>query len=157
MKTALSLLLAWVILGAPAFADAITDQVASWPWNEHAVVIVQPETEASLLVSIEYAKKGVVSDTDQYGVKPLTDRTSFEAWAKGKCRCGPNGGCSGVARIENISAEGFTAAFNLAWTSQGKRTGEFKESFNCKWVSTQIFQRDGFDVAVRVSSKKARN
>jgi hypothetical protein len=115
---------------------------------------VEPN-EGTLTVTVSYKKPLIVDDSDEYGLQLREKNDSFFGLGRGKYRSnGIDGGCSGVARLSNITKDGFDIVFNLEWTNKRAGDGTFNEKIEAKWVAAQQFSKDGFDINVTVQTKK---
>lgn len=150
------------LLQSPLAADdesAIRKTIDSWTWTGTRPETVEPEADGSIVIAIAYKKPFIVDDTDSYGVRlTKTEKQNFYGyWGRGKSRCGPNGGCSGAPRLDNITKEGFQVIFDLHWSNKQKGNGTFTENFDCKWLPEQRFTKDGFDIQVTITQNKNAN
>jgi len=134
----------------------IQQEINSWNWTARPPNIVLPPTPGCLVISITYEKPFVVKDTDTYGVISRKEGDhSFSTLGIFKSRCGSNGYfCSGAPRLKRITENGFGIDFNLKWRNKAEGAGEFKESFDCKWITEQKFNRDGFAITVTITKQK---
>jgi len=134
----------------------IQQEINSWTWTAGSPDIVLPQTPGCLVISITYRKPSVLDDTDSYGVISRKERDHFSS-SLGifKSRCGPDGaGCSGAPLLSRITKNGFGVDFDLKWSTKAIGAGEFKESFDCKWIPEQKFNRDGFAITVTITKQK---
>ena len=134
----------------------IQQEIDSWSWTAGSPDIVLPQTPGCLVISITYRKPSVVDDTDSYGVISRKERDHFSS-SLGifKSRCGPDGaGCSGAPLLSRITKNGFGVDFDLKWSTKAIGAGEFKESFDFKWIPEQKFNKDGFAVTVTITKQK---
>jgi hypothetical protein len=134
----------------------IQQEINSWNWTAGPPNIVLPPTPGCLVISITYEKPFVVKDTDTYGVISRREGDhSFSTFGFFKSRCGSNGYfCSGAPRLKRITENGFGIDFDLKWRNKAEGAGEFKESFDCKWIPEQKFNRDGFAITVTITKQK---
>ena len=134
----------------------IQQEINSWNWTAGTPNLVQPQTPGCLVISITYEKPFVVKDTDTYGVISRREGDhSFSTFGFFKSRCGSNGYfCSGAPRLKRITENGFGIDFDLKWRNKAEGAGEFKESFDCKWIPEQKFNRDGFAITVTITKQK---
>jgi hypothetical protein len=134
----------------------IQQEIDSWNWTARPPNIVLPPTPGCLVISITYEKPFVVKDTDTYGVISRKEGDhSFSTLGIFKSRCGSNGYfCSGAPRLKRITENGFGIDFNLKWRNKAEGAGEFKDSFDCKWIPEQKFNKDGFAITVTITKQK---
>lgn len=146
----------FVVLGLNTlWADAVSDLVGSWNWEEHPVKVSR-DGESELVVTIHYRQPGVVDDADEFGICPPTavDEKVRPFWGKGR---GSSSGLrsSGMARMKNVLVSGFDVVLDLKWSGPNVGQGEFNERFHCGWTEKeQVFEKDGFVVTVTVEKKR---
>jgi len=134
----------------------IQQEINSWNWTAGTPNLVQPQTPGCLVISITYEKPFVVKDTDTYGVISRREGDhSFSTFGFFKSRCGSDGaGCSGAPSLSRITKNGFGVDFDLKWSTKAIGAGEFKDSFDCKWIPEQKFNKDGFAITVTITKQK---
>ena len=58
--------------------------------------------------------------------------------------------------LRQINNEGFQANLDLSWSDKAKEDGKFDQTFQCKWVDQQVFERDGFKIEITIKPNRPK-
>ena len=139
-------------------AGDIREFVAGIDWQNERLQSVKDGDDADLIVSVAIEKKEVwKKNVIAIGIRAVAKNDPrFPAFA-GTGWGGTSGNRGmGSLMLRQINNEGYQAHLNLRWSDKVKGDGTFNQTFQCKWVDQQVFERDGFKIEITIKPNRPK-
>ncbi|PTX99274.1 hypothetical protein DB345_02540 [Spartobacteria bacterium LR76] len=137
-------------------ADDIQKFIAGLDWQKDRLESVRAGGDAEFIVSVAFEKKDVWrKDTISIGIRAVAKNDPrFPIFAG--TGWGGTSGSRGTSSLmlRQINREGFQAHLELSWTDKIKGNGIFDQTFQCRWVDHQSWEKDGFKIEVTIKPNR---
>jgi len=154
MRVLTTLILVLAGLRPSSQAGGIEKFIAGMDWQKDRVESVKAGSEADFIVSVAFEKKDVWrKDAIAIGIQVVAKNDPrFSAFAGTGWGSHDGSGRRGIGSLmlRQINNEGFQAHLDLSWSDKVKEDGKFDQTFQCKWVDQQVFEKDGFKIEITV-------